>query len=141
MFPVNFKKARAEYFLDCLENGKAMTYDSEQGGWTISEMIGLAGACYFVIATHGPLWRKTILEAEGKILELSDVPEHAEADNELVLNDIRAALEWVAQLTQLVYDGGYDEPFEDSIKCGVSQDIQRDVERTVIPIQGFKQPP
>lgn len=136
MFPVNFRKARAEYFLDCLSNGKPITYDGEQGGWTVNEMAGLAGACFFVIMSHGPLLRGAAAEMQGRTLESSNTAEHAEADDELISSDLHAAIEWIGNLTMLVWDGKYDEAFEELVICGATQ--EGDTEKRIAPIEGFK---
>jgi len=47
MFPITFKKERATYLLDYLLNGQPMLHDPEQPGWTVDEMLPLAGACFF----------------------------------------------------------------------------------------------
>ena len=54
MYPATFRKERATYFLDYLLNGRPMLHDFEQPGWTVDEMLQLAGACFFAVAVHGP---------------------------------------------------------------------------------------
>ena len=55
MFPITFKKDRSLYFLNCLQNGRPMLHDPEPPGWTVDEMLQLAGACFFAVAAHGPI--------------------------------------------------------------------------------------
>lgn len=135
MFPVNFTKERAKYYLRCLDEGT--TIEAEQAnGWTVDEMVGLAGACFFGLLSHGPLLRKAAADMQGRKLEPSETTEHQEADDELVINDIHAAIEFVGHLTTLVQDNEYDNSFEEIVRCGVTQ--EGEVSRKVVPIQGYK---
>jgi len=136
MFPVNFRKERAKYYLECLKNGKSISPE-QPTEWTVTEMVGLAGACFFAISSHGPLLRTALAKRQGKASESSQTAEHREADGELILNDIHAAIEFIGQLTMLISDQKYDEAFENFVQVGVSQDGQ--LERTVIPLTGCKE--
>jgi len=134
MFPLNFNKKRAEYYLQCLGEGKPI--EPEQTAWTVNEMVGLAGACFFGLLSHGPLLRKAAADMQGKKLEPSEATEHQEADDELVFNDLRGAIEFVGYLTMLVNDQEYDDNYEKLVRCGVTQEGQ--VTRKVGPIEGYK---
>ncbi len=108
MYPITFKKERAAHFLDSLLTGRPMLHDPEQPGWTIDEMLQLAGACFFVVAAHGPIRRTPTQLQDWQ----SKHPEHKEAEIETLMHDLHGAMEFIAELTQLVYDGGYDERYE-----------------------------
>jgi len=58
MLPISFNKDTALRFLDCLTNGKPI--EPEQPGWSVDDMLQLAGACFLALAVHGPEWRKTL---------------------------------------------------------------------------------
>jgi len=134
MFPLNFNKKRAEYYLRCLDEGKPI--EPEQTAWTVNEMVGLAGACFFGLLSHGPLLRKAAADMQGKKLEPSEATEHQEADDELVFNDLHAVIEFVGHLTMLVHDQEYDNNYEELVRCGVTQEGQ--VKKKVVPIEGYK---
>ena len=135
MFPVNFNKERAEYYLRCLDEGRAIEPEQAEG-WSVDEMIGLAGACFFGLLSHGPLLRKAAADIQGKKLEPSETAEHKEADDQLVFNDLHGAIEFVGHLTMLVHDQEYDNNFEELVRYGVTQEGQ--VKKTVVPIEGYK---
>ena len=120
MFPLNFNKKRAEYYLRCLVEGK--TIEPEQADWTVNEMVGLAGACFFGLLSKGPLLRKAAADMQGKKLEPSEATEHQEAYDELVFNDLHSAIEFVGHLTMLVHDQEYDNNFEEFVQCCVTQE-------------------
>lgn len=119
MYPVNFKKERAEYFVDCLDKGLAISPDPDQGGWTKNEMVQLAGACFFVLMSQGPI-SDVMAELSGFGRPEKKHPEHVEAEEELLLNDIHAAIEFAANLSMLAHDGGYDDAYEPFVQCGVT---------------------
>ena len=51
--------------------------------------------------------------------------------------DLHAAVEFAAQLTQLAYDGEYDDQYEPHVCCGV-QAVDAHIETSVVPVEGFK---
>ena len=118
----------------CLAEGK--TIKPEQANWTVNEMVGLAGACFFCLLSHGPLLRKVAADMQGKKLEPSETTEHQEADDELVFNDLHSAIEFVSHLTMLVRDQEYDNNFEELVQCCVTQEGQ--VTKRIVPIGGYK---
>ena len=133
MFPLTFKRERAERFLACLARSKAI--DAPQEGWTVNEMATLAGACFFAISTHGPILRKALAKRQGRDPGAPEHREHKEADGQLVYNDIHAAIEFAGHLTMLLHDGEYAQAFDDSVQCGVTMET---ADMTVQPLQGFK---
>ena len=133
MFAINFDKSRAEHFLKCLDSGPPIGTVH-----TIDEMLGLAGACFFALTSHGPILRREIAKMQGKEYAPPEHPEHLEADSEIVYKDVHTAIEFVAELTRDVRDGGYDERCEPTVKCFV-QEV--DGKKQMSPIAGFKEYP
>ena len=141
MFPLNFKKNRAEYYLNCLNalGGESIAPEDAKG-WTVNDMIGLAGACFFCLSSHGPLLKRAMAEMQGKTLSPEELhPEHKEAIDEMIFNDIHAAIEFIGNLTMLVCDEEYDEEFEEFVQCGVTQ--EGETSKQVTAIRGFKEFP
>jgi hypothetical protein len=134
MYPITFRKERATYFLDCLLNGRPMLHDPGQPGWTVDEMLQLAGVCFFAVAAHGPVPSPTAAQLQEWDQEH---PEHREAEIETMMHDLHAAMDFIAQLTQLAYDGGYDHQYGALVRCGV-QAVDTRVEASVVPVEGFK---
>ena len=133
MLPITFDKETALRYLDCLINGKRIEPDGEQPGWSVDDILQLAGACFFVVAVHGHERRRSMSKDRTG-------PQHAEyreAETESVMHDLHAAVEFAAQLTQLAYDGEYDDQYEPHIRCGV-QALNTRVETSVVPVEGFK---
>lgn len=65
--------------------------------------------------------------------------EHAEAEEQLVFDDLIGAIEFVGHLTMLIRDGGYDDAFEDLVQCLVTSETETDRQGKVTPVKGFKQ--
>lgn len=134
MYPITFRKERAVHFLDCLINGQAVEHDPGQNGWTVDEMLQLAGACFLTAAVHGPLRQPTSDQIQDWKAEHA---EHREAEIETMMHDLHAALEFIAQLTQMAYDGEYDGMYGPIVRCGL-QAVDTYVEASVVPMEGFK---
>ncbi len=130
-FQLISKKQRAAHFTECLSEGKPIGSVR-----TVDEMLGSLAPVFFALLTHGPILRRKAVQMQNKSIDDSQPTEHAEADDELVFDDIHAAIEFVAHLTMLVHDGQYDETFEDSVQCLATQDGKS---KKVIPLVGFKQ--
>ena len=133
MFPLTFEKKTAEHLLRCLDEGIATGRVH-----TLNDVIAVARACSHAIMTHGPVWRNTAAEMQGITLEAPETKEHEEADQQMVPNDLFAAVAFAAQLTQLVQNGGHSDQFEEKVLCGVTQTVKVEPERRVIPFDGFK---
>jgi hypothetical protein len=130
MYPVNFRKERAEYLLDCLATGKPIA-PSQAGEWTIDDMMALAGACHFGAMSHGPI----LATVMG--IDTTKLPkEYQEAHEETLFADLRAAIEFYGHLTMLVEDGQYDSEFEPCMVAAVRQ--TGDVQSSVTVVQGHK---
>ena len=124
---VNFNKARAEHFLDCLANGKDIK--SPEGGWSRFEMLNLAGACLFGVKSQGPVTHDGV--------EWSDIHgERREAIEESFEADIHGAIEFAGLLTQRVRDGEYDQHCDR--ECKAITWIEGD-ERKIRPVEGFRE--
>jgi len=147
MMLVRFKKERAEYFLRCLNNGQPMTRDCPEPGWTIEEMMQLAGACFYAICCHGPEMKFAGMEPqdgvdEDELLKRCEPPadpEHREAWARSLLNDFHAAVEVVGKLTSLVHQGEYDKDYEASMMFRAGQIVDGQINTEVVPLEGFKQ--
>ena len=120
---INFNRERATHYVDCLANSKPI-----EGQWTADEMLALAGACMFVRQTQGPAtWMgRTAVDIH---------PEHKEAANETLEDEIHAAIQWYADRTMDVHDGQYDEHFEPTHKAMITME---DDGPSVVPVEGFK---
>ena len=129
MFPINFEKSRPARYLQCLAEGEPVGIVH-----TVDEILAMAGACFFALQSHGPLLRSLAAEMQGRSMDEAPHPEHKEADDELVLSDLKCAIEFVGVLSRLVQDGEYDEQFEETVRCLVHQDGETPV---VTPVAGF----
>lgn len=128
MYPVMFEKARAEAILAAIENGEPIP--AADHGWTIYELMQVAGACYFAAMSHGP--------PTADLERLGQLPlEHREATEETLYQDIHDAIEFNSHLTMQVQDGGYDEHFEPLTTAIVRRDA--DGEQQILPITGKRQ--
>jgi hypothetical protein len=98
MIAIRFEKTRAEHYLDSLQNGLAIQ-PPDGPGWTVHEMLALAGACYFAAMSHGPPLQKNTDSLHH---------EHREMVEEEFYGDLHAAIEFNSQLSMMVKDGDYD---------------------------------
>ena len=120
---INFQKSQSEYLVDCLANGKSI-----EGVRTVDDMLALAGACFFVVMSHGPALKKGV--------DWSKVPkEYKEAEDVRLFADIHLAIEYFGQLSMKVQDGEYDETYEPQVKAIVYTDGEK---KTLVPLKGFR---
>ena len=125
MIGINFDKQKAESLIDSLQNGKTI-----EGIKTVDDMLALAGACHFVVMSHGPqIWK------QGNPPQ-SEYQEHREADEQNLFEDLNAAIEFYSHLTMLTCDGEYDANHEPTCRAAVG--IDGDGKRQVLPLEGFK---
>ena len=132
MFPVNFNKDKTAYLLDCLDGGKSI-----EGIESFDDVAALAGACFTFLVSHGPVLRRAAAKLADQ-MEDGDAeqhPEHAEADSNLVMSDVHAAIEWYGQMGFLILDDRYDEDFEPKHTAAV---YRAEEGRNVVPVSGFK---
>src|SRR5580704_17872499 len=112
MYPVNFSKERAEVLLDCLSNGKPIP--APERGWTLAEMLTLAGACHCAMVGWGPLHH---LQLGFDIHRLSQ--EQQEAHTGDLCNDLNVAIEIYSQLMIYMRHGTYDAQFDPIMEAQV----------------------
>ncbi len=119
---INFSKPKAEYLLGCLADGSPI-----EGIRTMDDMLVLAGACFFVAMSHGPIRLRDV--------PWSELPtERREAGEEQFFADLHAAVDFYSHLTMLVRDGIYDRSFALDVKALVSGSGEGTV---VKPLEGF----
>lgn len=128
---VNFNKARAEEILHCLNTGDPIAPSGE--GWTGNDMLALAGACFYAAMSQGPasFWLRDIPENLHS--------EHTEAEVSQFMNDLRAAVEFYAELTRLVHDNEFDHKCDPDVLAKATQ--EGEVSRSITPLRGFKERP
>ena len=133
MYPFIFKKERVEQYLQCLNEGTPLGVVRGASEW-----MNLAGACLFVLATHGPMLEKARLEAQGRTPSGSDTLEEQEAEEATMTKDLEAAVRFAAHLTTMIYYDEYDELYEPNVHCGIVCGGGDFVHIT--PVKGFKKP-
>ena len=111
MIPIRFEKERAEYILSCLKNGSPIR-PANPKGWSVNDILLLAGACLSLGVSHGPL-----LYGYSE----ADISAFPEERQEALLHDLHAAIEWFGALTQHVVCGSFDQNFESPVELRVTQ--------------------
>ena len=100
MIGIHFEKDRTVDLIDRLANGKDILAMNRR--WTVHNMLGLAGACFFVASTHGPIM------LPGK--DYNNLhPEKKELASENWLGSLHAAIEFYGHLSRLVCNGEFDQ--------------------------------
>ena len=123
---VRFRKARAEYLLECFAKGEAIRPELVKG-WTAADLLMLAGAAALAVGEHmavqkyGADWTKT-------------PKEHQEARWSTVRADMLAGIEWTASVTRMVRDGEYDQQFEATHMVTITTGTKTEVR----PVAGVK---
>jgi hypothetical protein len=103
---INFSSERAELMLDALANGKPILPGN--AGWSVNDMLALAGACHFAAMSHGPVMM------DGR--KFGDMTgERREAASETFEADLSAAVQFYSQMTMNVKDGQYNDNFEPTL--------------------------
>ena len=138
MYPIEFHKDRAEYLLDCIKNGHAIQPASDLG-WTVLDLLTLAGVCHFAARSHGPLGY--VQKYEGDLAQIQEALdklhfEQREFVEEQLDADLLAAIGISSHLATLVEDGKFDQHFEPRVQAVVTQDITTG--RKIIPLKGVK---
>jgi hypothetical protein len=106
--PVLFDKAKTERFLDCLASGEPIRPPGGSG-WTVHDVLALAGACRFVASTHeASLYLSPALEPTPP----GGHPGHAGPAEESFGADLDAAIAWYSHASRMVQEGDYDQRFE-----------------------------
>jgi hypothetical protein len=128
MVGINFRRSRGEYVMDCLVNGKVIQPSDPSLGWTVDDCLCLAGACFFIAFSHGPM-----MHSGADLGDLS--AERREAIESQFFRNFHAAIEFYSMLCQLVLDREYAEDFEDVVMAAVAE---TDGTKSVTPLKGFK---
>lgn len=124
MMRVNFDKAEAERFLEALRSNAPLTPDGAWG-WSVDDMVRLAGVLLYKIATHTP----QILEDARKMpQEFCDDPR-----GEHLQRDITAAVEFNAYLAGLVANDEFDALHQSPFIAGIKD---RPDGRKIYPLRG-----
>ena len=117
----SFNKQSCERYIDALQIRRPI--DAPAEGWTVDEMIALAGACASIA---GAFCRGVNVESYG---------EHLEADEERSRADSLAAIEFAESLASAILDQNYDQQFEQHLEFGVSV---MDGKTNILHVKGFK---
>lgn len=126
MIGVRFNKAFAEHVLEAIKTGGDIK--APEGGWTVFDMIQVAGVLRFGILSHGPqVAAMTIPE------ELHS--EHRELIEEQLESSIDAGIGFASVLAMQVADDEYDNGCEEECLC-VVDNVEGKL--TMKPIEGFK---
>jgi len=125
--PFEFRKDKAEHFLDCLIKGKPIP-PQDSRGWTASDILELAGVCHFMVVAS--------VMADDLYSDLKKLPqEQAGAIFQTCYNEVLTAISWCGDATSLVQGRGYDQCYEARVRAIAEMD---DEEGHVRPISGFR---
>ncbi len=112
--PFRFRKARAEYLVECIRKGRPIAPE-KPGGWSLLDNLQTAAALLFAAWSHGPdEFREVLNRLPTKLLNA----EQREAAEEAFMDEIMAALQYQGMATMQVCDGEYEGP---DIAVGVAQ--------------------
>lgn len=131
MHAVHFDKAYAQQVLDAIQGGRPIPVPPDN--WTGNRMLTLAGILYTAVWSQGPHSQQVLGPAGAKLAQMH--PEHREASQEALTQDIKDAIEFVSVLTFKVIDGVYDKHCEPNVKAIVFRDEGKP---SVLPAEGFK---
>ena len=113
MIGVEFRKDRAKSILDALQTGQPIA-PKDSRGWHHHEMVQTAGALFFALLTHGPMQYM----GNGMPNLHSEQQETVEMD---LFADLHCAIEFIAQLSQMVCDEEYDGNFDPQLNFAIRQ--------------------
>ena len=122
---LNFDKAKAEYLLDCLHEGKPI--EPPEGQWTSNDILLLAGACFCGVYIGA--------QYEQALDEPKMPQEHREAQCETLFEDMHLAIERYAELSKMILFKEYDECFEPHLSEIVAMDGDQP---TISAVKGAK---
>jgi hypothetical protein len=128
-YPIEFHKEDAEQWLQAVGFGAPLPLPTS-GKWSIHTMLALAGVLHFAAMTHGPLHHALSSEQEKKL-----PPEHREAREETLYQDLALAIEFQSHLAMLVKDDEFDDAFEPLVQAVVYKDARG--EKGMVPVRGF----
>ena len=124
MMRVNFDKAEAQRFLEAIRSNAPLVPDGPWG-WSVDDMVRLAGVLLYSIATHTP---QILAEASKMPEEFRDDPR-----GEHLQRDITAAVEFNAYLAGLVANDEFDSLHQSPFIAGIKD---RDDGRKIYPMRG-----
>jgi hypothetical protein len=142
MHPVDFRKGRMEHFLNSIKNGTPLEKVNEA-----RDLLLLAGACLFVVLSHGPVEHLPLredLKRKGMDEEairriLKKIPiEHREATSDRFIGDLLAAVNYCAHMAMAVMDGDYDDQFEPDHLAYIGWDFGSAPPPNVLVLKGAK---
>jgi hypothetical protein len=124
MMRVNFDKAEAQRFLEAIRTNAPLAPDGPWG-WSVDDMVRLAGVLLYAIAAHTP---QILEEAQKMPPEFRDDPR-----GEHLQRDITAAVEFNAYLSGLVANDEFDALHESPFIAGIKD---RADGRKIYPLRG-----
>lgn len=134
MLTFGFDKSRAEYFIECLENGKRIdprTDTGPTGKWTRHDLLQLAGACMFMYLQGQ---RSGLMNAIASGAWDGTHGEYKEAISQTAIQDVEDAARLCSELTADMELGTYDKQYKPVQWFQVSKD--NDGGTQVTPVEG-----
>jgi hypothetical protein len=129
MYPITFRSERAQEILDCLNSGKPI--GPGPCGWSIDGALAVAGACFFLAMSHGPI----TYTSQG--IDISQFHSgHQEAVEETFHDDLHCAVDFYGQLKMAVNEDEFDSQYRPEVQALVAHDPNG--ENRVFPLRGFK---
>jgi hypothetical protein len=129
-YPIEFHKDDAEQWLQAIRSGAPLPLPAS-GKWSIHAMLALAGVFHYAVKAYGPLHHALSPEQEEKL-----PPEHREAREETLLEDLALAIEFHARLVMWVREDKFDAAFEPFVQAVVYRDASG--EKSLVPARGFR---
>jgi hypothetical protein len=138
MYPIDFHKERAEYLLNCIKKGRAIE-PMGQTGWTATDLLVLAGVCFFAVESQGPLGYA--VKHSGDLSKIEEAlnnlhSEHREAAEGQFMADLQAAIAFSAHLAMLIKHNHFDQYFEPHVQALATQSTATNCQ--LVPVAGHK---
>jgi hypothetical protein len=128
MITILFDKSRAEHFIDCIKNHKAI--ECRPGGWTQGDVVALAGAMFATAFGQGAPSSQDVEQFKSRHAE------HREMIQATFAADLHFAIDFFSSLTFKVMDGEFDAQFEPIVEAMIEGETKK-----MRPIRGFRQLP
>jgi hypothetical protein len=106
---VAIDKEVLERYLESLYSGQP--FAPPEGGWTIDNLLALAGVCYLAAFSQGPPAFKKSPDAWQSLPQ-----EQREASEQKLILDLKDAIVYCSYLATLVRDKQFDEKFEPHVE-------------------------
>lgn len=132
MIELQFKKERAERYLQCLFQGKAIG-PPEGRDWTTEEVLALAGACQYLALVNAQV---TSEHVKGPLGWLPNEQRGAAASP--LQRNIEDAVRFCAWLAKQVATERYDQSFDPVCRVTIEGGPGR---RRAVPKEGMRLPP